>query len=80
MQDFLFIILSILCFFSWRLQSAATRDHSINTPSLEKYANEQNLFANEVWHETLCLSFITEYKRYLQTLGFMALEVEKKTG
>lgn len=61
----------------WRIQSAATRDHSINPPSLEMHVGPVE---NEQWHENLCFSFINEYRRYLQTLGFMALEVDKKHG
>lgn len=59
-------------FFRWRLQSAATRDHSIHSPKL----NNPHSKGNEVWHDTLCSGFIIEYKKYLQTLGFMSLHIE----
>lgn len=61
-----------LNFNRWRIESAATRDHTIYSPGI--YINIIN--DADVWHETLCQGFIIEYKRYLQTLGFMPLQIE----
>lgn len=70
----------------WRLMSAATRDHSLNVemPEDVTYVSTPNestdlkIICDESWHDTLCLSFIREYKQYLQTLGFVPLETDEK--
>lgn len=76
--------------YRWRIQSASTRDHSLSPPPIvsishnfiqgRKYASTEEL---ENWHSNLCYGFISEYKRYLQTLGFIPLQIEnthKKHG
>lgn len=81
----------------WRLQSAATRDHSLSQPpsALQSTAQQQsprndssqatavspNTTISE-WHKELCTAMLTEYKQYLQTLGFNPVRVEshKKAG
>lgn len=66
---------------SWRLQSAATRDHSI-TPS-RSLPNDQFRITSDIstkdvskWHKELCASMLSEYKQYLQILGFNPVAVE----
>ncbi|XP_033214181.1 KICSTOR complex protein SZT2-like isoform X2 [Belonocnema kinseyi] len=77
---------------SWRLQSAATRDHSL-TPSssnvsdslahlkisIHKSQNRNsggnNYVINE-WHRELCAYMLSEYKQYLQILGFNPVHTE----
>ncbi|XP_011685281.1 PREDICTED: protein SZT2-like isoform X1 [Wasmannia auropunctata] len=77
---------------AWRLQSAATRDHSLTPPqsshfALNGSAHEQSSQAaqskQEVmnaimikWHQELCKSMLSEYKQYLQILGFNPIQVE----
>ncbi|XP_032678990.1 KICSTOR complex protein SZT2-like [Odontomachus brunneus] len=76
---------------AWRLQSAATRDHSLTPPSslfsLNNNAQQQSpqttqpkqKAANTIlikWHQELCKSMLTEYKQYLQILGFNPIQVE----
>nr|XP_022914806.1 KICSTOR complex protein SZT2-like isoform X1 [Onthophagus taurus] len=60
----------------WRVKAARTRDHTIvptGDTSFDLQMDEQD----ESWHQELCTYFISEYKHYLQTLGFMTLQVEK---
>lgn len=74
---------------SWRLQSAATRDHSLTTQSslninismyqqlsqqTEKNESEQTEIVK--WHQELCSLMLSEYKQYLQILGFNSIQVE----
>lgn len=56
----------------WRLQSAATRDHSlIQDNHIDAIADDDG-----TWHKELCYAFVVEYKRYLQTLGFTPLLID----
>lgn len=59
----------------WRLQAAATRDHNIYpTQAIQSF---DKLPTNpESWHDKLCYGFFAEYRRYLQTLGFMPLQFD----
>lgn len=76
---------------TWRLQSAATRDHSLTPPSSLLGLNSNvpqsphitpqstSKTANTVlikWHQELCKSMLSEYKQYLQILGFNPIQVE----
>ncbi|EFN84896.1 KICSTOR complex protein SZT2 isoform X2 [Harpegnathos saltator] len=79
---------------AWRLQSAATRDHSLTPPSSLFSLNNNNnaqspqspqttqpkqKAANTMlikWHQELCKSMLSEYKQYLQILGFNPIQVE----
>lgn len=72
----------------WRLQSAATRDHSLSPNRLVRCdmhklnsRSDQDPDTNTrghgiSWHVHLCSYFIKEYKQYLQTLGFVPLELD----
>ncbi|XP_066906429.1 KICSTOR complex protein SZT2 isoform X3 [Halyomorpha halys] len=63
---------------NWRLQSAATRDQTlIVNPPLQVY--ESNKRQEFDWHEKLCLVFLNEYKQYLQTLGFVNIQMAPST-
>ncbi|GJQ67112.1 hypothetical protein Trydic_g21981 [Trypoxylus dichotomus] len=57
----------------WRLQAARTRDHTVTSKDVESPQHPDN---EELWHKDLCTYFISEYKHYLQTLGFMTLQIE----
>ncbi|KRT81662.1 hypothetical protein AMK59_5321, partial [Oryctes borbonicus] len=57
----------------WRLQAARTRDHTVTSKDVESPQHPEN---EELWHKDLCTYFISEYKHYLQTLGFMTLQIE----
>ncbi|KAJ3640250.1 hypothetical protein Zmor_003559 [Zophobas morio] len=64
----------------WRLKSAATRDHSLCSPT---HRTHKNALEKDSWHTELCYGFFCEYRRYLQTLGFMPLQIDnsdKKQG
>ncbi|RZC33025.1 SZT2-like, partial [Asbolus verrucosus] len=64
----------------WRLKSAATRDHSLCSPT---HRTQKNVLEKDSWHTELCYGFLCEYRRYLQTLGFMPLQIDntdKKLG
>ncbi|XP_008200755.1 KICSTOR complex protein SZT2 isoform X3 [Tribolium castaneum] len=64
----------------WRLKSAATRDHSLCSPT---HRTQKNALERDSWHTELCYGFFCEYRRYLQTLGFMPLQIDnsdKKQG
>ncbi|XP_047362781.1 KICSTOR complex protein SZT2 isoform X1 [Vespa velutina] len=76
---------------TWRLQSAATRDHSLTPPcslvssNVGQQANEQTQSKEDSskdvivkWHRELCNSMLTEYKQYLQILGFSSIQVESQ--
>ncbi|KAF5294731.1 hypothetical protein FQA39_LY00215 [Lamprigera yunnana] len=65
----------------WRVQSASTRDNALS-PSLISISSSSidngTLMKSEeaLWHNALCQGFISEYKRYLETLGFIPLQIE----
>ncbi|XP_072752702.1 KICSTOR complex protein SZT2 [Anoplolepis gracilipes] len=80
---------------AWRLQSAATRDHSLTPPQTSDFnlndglnvSHQQSSQAvqskqeatNAImikWHQELCKSMLSEYKQYLQILGFNPIQVE----
>ncbi|KAL0121707.1 hypothetical protein PUN28_006892 [Cardiocondyla obscurior] len=76
---------------AWRLQSAATRDHSLTPQSshfgINDNVHEQSPQAAQLkqeatnaimtkWHQELCKSMLSEYKQYLQILGFNPIQVE----
>ncbi|KYN29036.1 Protein SZT2, partial [Trachymyrmex cornetzi] len=75
---------------AWRLQSAATRDHSLTPPQSSHFGlngNEQSSQATQSkqevtnaimikWHQELCKSMLSEYRQYLQILGFNPIQVE----
>ncbi|XP_026671200.1 KICSTOR complex protein SZT2-like [Ceratina calcarata] len=72
---------------SWRLQSAATRDHSLTTAAeqstlnnchQEKHKGQDE--PNEKWHRELCESMLKEYREYLHFLGFCSVDVEMKNS
>ncbi|XP_076247853.1 KICSTOR complex protein SZT2 [Calliopsis andreniformis] len=76
---------------SWRLQSAATRDHSLTTQSpsnisintYQELSQQRRLSQVEqtdmlIWHRELCSLMLSEYKQYLQTLGFNTIQVESR--
>ncbi|XP_076387408.1 KICSTOR complex protein SZT2 isoform X2 [Megachile rotundata] len=74
---------------SWRLQSAATRDHSLTLQSslnqninvyhqLSQQERKNQSDQSDVikWHQELCSLMLSEYKQYLQILGFSPVQVE----
>lgn len=71
---------------SWRLESAATRDHSLTPPPFNLAVNSQqrsrttsdasNKRIISKWHKEICELMLTEYKQYLQVLGFNAIQIE----
>ncbi|XP_029156600.1 KICSTOR complex protein SZT2-like [Nylanderia fulva] len=79
---------------AWRLQSAATRDHSLTPPLasssfslngnvLQQQSPQATQSRQEAtnaimikWHQELCKSMLSEYKQYLQILGFNPIQVE----
>jgi len=75
---------------AWRLQSAATRDHSLTPPQSSHFGLngiEQSSQAMQSkqeatnaimikWHQELCKSMLSEYRQYLQILGFNPIQVE----
>lgn len=77
---------------AWRLQSAATRDHSLTPPQSSHFGLNSNMHeqssqatqskqevTNAImikWHQELCKSMLSEYKQYLQILGFNPIQVE----
>ncbi|CAK9801279.1 KICSTOR complex protein SZT2 [Anthophora quadrimaculata] len=74
---------------SWRLQSAATRDHSLTVqPSLsasisvyqqlsqQMQRNQEEQTNISKWHQELCNLMLSEYKQYLQILGFSSVQIE----
>ncbi|KAJ8681967.1 hypothetical protein QAD02_017759 [Eretmocerus hayati] len=72
---------------SWRLQSAATRDHSLTQPPYYPAANlPRSRTASDAsnkkiilkWHRELCELMLSEYKQYLQTLGFNHVPIESQ--
>ena len=74
---------------SWRLQSAATRDHSLAPPpyhlmqqqrsrTTSDASSKQQIAAATVWHREICEFMLFEYKQYLQVLGFNPLQIESQ--
>ncbi|XP_012229201.2 KICSTOR complex protein SZT2-like isoform X1 [Linepithema humile] len=70
---------------AWRLQSAATRDHSLTPQSSHLGSNVHQVTQSKQeatnaimikWHQELCKSMLSEYKQYLQILGFNPIQVE----
>lgn len=77
---------------AWRLQSAATRDHSLTPPQSSHFGLNGNVHEQSTqavqskqestnaimikWHQELCKSMLSEYKQYLQILGFNPIQVE----
>lgn len=74
---------------SWRLQSAATRDHSLATQSSlnvnmnmhqqqsQQAQTTQSSQSNVIkWHQELCSLMLLEYKQYLQIMGFDQVQME----
>lgn len=74
---------------SWRVQSAATRDHSLTVQSslntginvyhqlsqqMQKNQDEQADIVK--WHKELCSLMLSEYKQYLHSLGFSSVQIE----
>lgn len=74
---------------SWRLQSAATRDHSLTAQStlnaginiyqqlsqqIQKSQDDQTDIIR--WHKELCSLMLSEYKQYLHSLGFTSVQIE----
>nr|XP_018915153.1 PREDICTED: protein SZT2-like [Bemisia tabaci] len=74
-----FCITPLLFLPRWRIQSAATRDHALNLSPCNSqiFLNEctNSTKQDEKWHELICTDFIHEYKQYLQTLGFIPIQV-----
>uniref|UniRef100_A0A0C9R6N5 Szt2 protein n=1 Tax=Fopius arisanus TaxID=64838 RepID=A0A0C9R6N5_9HYME len=75
----------------WRLQSAATRDHSLTPPSsispissqvsqLYKKLDKNSEKTVNAWHQELCASMLSEYKQYLQLLGFHPVQIDGDTS
>lgn len=74
---------------SWRLQSAATRDHSLTAQStLNAEINIYQQLSQQIqksqddqtdiirWHKELCSLMLSEYKQYLHSLGFTSVQIE----
>lgn len=74
---------------SWRLQSAATRDHSLTLQSSlnqninvyqqlsqQERKNQSDQTDLVKWHQELCSLMLSEYKQYLQILGFSPVQLE----
>lgn len=71
---------------SWRMQSAATRDHSLTPPAdgLQQNSRDRSRAPSDAsskkviteWHKEICELMIVEYKNYLQTLGFNSIQIE----
>ncbi|KAJ8966989.1 hypothetical protein NQ317_011189 [Molorchus minor] len=57
----------------WRIKTASTRDHTLYPSYLDdKMASDEK----EKWHKELCYGFFTDYRNYLQLLGFMPLQID----
>ncbi|KAJ8923504.1 hypothetical protein NQ315_010082 [Exocentrus adspersus] len=63
----------------WRLKSAATRDHSLYPSQAVQLADKMTSDEKEKWHTELCYGFFIEYRHYLQTLGFMPLQIDNSS-
>ncbi|VEN57127.1 unnamed protein product, partial [Callosobruchus maculatus] len=59
----------------WRLKSASTRDHSLYPSQAIQLADVMASEEKEMWHTDLCYGFFLEYRHYLQTLGFIPLQI-----
>ncbi|XP_034939533.1 KICSTOR complex protein SZT2-like [Chelonus insularis] len=80
----------------WRLQSAATRDHSLTPPSSMSPTSSQppqqtsdtsfkkigtvKENSDTVWHQELCALMMSEYKQYLQVVENGFCEVQIDSG
>ncbi|XP_063994970.1 KICSTOR complex protein SZT2-like [Diachasmimorpha longicaudata] len=75
----------------WRIQSAATRDHSLTPPSsispitsqvspIYKKLDKNSEKTVDSWHQALCASMLSEYKQYLQLLGFNPVQIDGDKG
>nr|XP_023016879.1 KICSTOR complex protein SZT2-like [Leptinotarsa decemlineata] len=60
----------------WRLKSASTRDHSLYPSQAIQLADKMASQEKEMWHTELCYGFFSEYRHYMQTLGFMPLQID----
>ncbi|KAG5885699.1 hypothetical protein JTB14_002313 [Gonioctena quinquepunctata] len=60
----------------WRLKSASTRDHSLYPSQAIQLAEKVASEEKEMWHTELCYGFFSEYRHYMQTLGFMPLQID----
>ncbi|CAH1153732.1 unnamed protein product [Phaedon cochleariae] len=60
----------------WRLKSASTRDHSLYPSQAIQLADRMASEEKEKWHSELCYGFFSEYRHYMQTLGFMPLQID----
>lgn len=60
----------------WRIKAASTRDHSLfpshGLQSTGRTVSEEK----EIWHTELCYGFFQEYRQYMQTLGFLPLQID----
>lgn len=63
----------------WRLKSASTRDHSLYPSQTVQMADKMASEEKEKWHKELCYGFFIEYRHYLQTLGFMPLQIDNSS-
>ncbi|XP_043250268.1 KICSTOR complex protein SZT2-like isoform X1 [Colletes gigas] len=61
---------------SWRFQSAATRDHSLTVHQHLSQAQTNRQTDIVKWHQELCSLMSSEYKQYLQILGFHPVQVD----
>ncbi|XP_054280353.1 KICSTOR complex protein SZT2-like isoform X2 [Macrosteles quadrilineatus] len=61
----------------WRVQSASTRDSSLKSHKSisQSSLQESSPILEEKWHQNLCSNFINEYKQYLQSLGFIPVQI-----
>ncbi|XP_056646993.1 KICSTOR complex protein SZT2-like isoform X1 [Diorhabda sublineata] len=60
----------------WRLKTASTRDHSLYPSQAIQVADKMVNEEKEMWHTELCYGFFSEYRHYMQTLGFMPLQID----
>lgn len=64
----------------WRLKAASTRDHSLFPSQAIQIADKMVSDEKELWHTELCYGFFQEYRNYMQTLGFMPLQIDPGTN
>ncbi|XP_039298117.1 KICSTOR complex protein SZT2 [Nilaparvata lugens] len=62
----------------WRIQSAATRDHSLKVVQASSSDSSVSK-SDDKWHQQLCHNFVHEYKQYLQSLGFIPIQIGPST-
>ncbi|RZF32788.1 hypothetical protein LSTR_LSTR011434 [Laodelphax striatellus] len=62
----------------WRIQSAATRDHSLKVTQASS-SDASASKSDDKWHQQLCNNFVHEYKQYLQSLGFIPIQIGPST-